>query len=184
MPTFEATKDFNDIQEPQLIPAGYILAEIANDPELRKNKAWRDAGESLDMAAAQQVDEKAGWNLSFMVKTISDTPEYNGRSFFKHLGLPTEADKNRFHGMTGQCMEDWKMDQILAWVKAFGGTVEGSSFSISKGMRAQIYVAVTKDDEGQDQNELPLEPLPRTADGASVKSTGDAGGDVPNPFED
>lgn len=184
MPTFEVPKDFNDIEAPQLIPAGYILAEIANDPELRKNKAWRDAGESLDLAAAQQIDEKASWNLSFQIKTISDTPEYNGRTFFKHLGLPTEADKQRYHGMTGQCMEDWKMDQIMAWVLAFGGTIEGTSFSITKGMRAQIYVAVVKDDDGMDQNELPLEPLPRTADGGAVKSAGGGPeGDVPNPFE-
>lgn len=179
MATFSVPKDFDKIQEPELLPEGYYTMEISKDPQLEKNKAWRDAGENLEVDQARAVDPAAGHNLRLTLKVVSDVPEHSGRVFFKRLGMPTPADGERAHGLTGQLMDDWKMDQILHWAQAFGSTIEGNEFTFSKGQKAQVYVSVGKDMSGEkDVNEIPLEPMPRQV-GAGADS--DAGTNKP-PF--
>jgi len=140
MATFNLGKDVDDIQEPELMPEDWYPFEIAEEPEQAPNNAMKEGGPEA---------EKAGFNIVIQLRCDDDTPEYKGRPFWLYLPLPTEGDSSRYTPI-GMTMEDSKMQRIKEFAEAFSNSkIEGSEFSLSKGMKGMLYVTQGLDQSGQ-----------------------------------
>lgn len=165
MATFNVGVAKNDIQEPELLPEDWYTVELYKDPTEEKNKAWKDAGETLGFEAALASNPKAGKNIVLRLKVISENPQHNGRQFTKWLSLPSSADEGAFMN-NGQPKADWKAEQIYKWIEAFGGSTEGAEASLALGAKALVYVVVGKDQTGEkDANEISMNVAPRSLSG-------------------
>lgn len=135
MATFSLGKERDDLQEPILLPEDWYTLEITQDVTQEKNAKWKDGG--IDRPAKEI--EGAGENIVIRGRTISDEPEFSGRSFTKWLALPNPSDEGKYMN-NGQPKEDWKLDQIYKWAEAYSATIEGSEISLAIGMKAQVYI--------------------------------------------
>lgn len=134
MPVFSVGKDFNDVQEAQLMPEDWYVMEISAEPEQMPNKAMKVGGPDA---------EKAGFNIVVKLKSISEDPEYSGRPFTIWLSLPNATDEGEF--INGQDKVDWKLQKIAKIAAAFNGISDwkqltGDEINLAKGMRAKCYV--------------------------------------------
>lgn len=136
MAVFKMTKDFNDIQEPQLMPEDWYVMRVSKEPTQDPNKAMRDDGANA---------ENAGYSIVVKLKSEVDDPEFNGRPFTIYLSLPNATDEGIF--VNGQPKVDWKEELIAKVTAAFHGLgadrwkeLPGDEVEISEGMRAKFYV--------------------------------------------
>ena len=165
MPTFQVGINKEDIQQPSLLPEDWYSMEISKDPTESKNNAWKEAGENLPIEQAGKINRKAGKNIVVHLKVISDFPEFSGRTFTKWLSLPSVLDEGEYMN-NGQPKADWKADIIFKWVEAFGGAIAGGEASLGAGQRAQVYLVVGKDRDGEkDVNEISMNVNPRPVGG-------------------
>ncbi len=143
--TFNLGKDAGDIQEAELMPTDWYNFEISGDPEQEPNKVLKAVNEGDEV----DTPEKAGYNIVVNLRSISDTPEFNGRPFRMWLPLPTEADKSNYTPI-GQTVEDSKVERIAQFASTFSGVdVEGDTISLGKGMKGSLYVNQQLDQSGQ-----------------------------------
>jgi len=181
MATFNVGIGEEDIQEPILMPEDWYVMEINKEPYEDKNKAWKDAGESLNLEEASKINEKAGKNIVLQLKVVSDVPEYAGRVMTKWLSLPNPNDEGQYMN-NGQPKADWKASVIFTWAKAFGGMTEGEEVSFGIGQKALVYIIQGADMDGEGLvNEISMNVDPRPISEAT--EGGLSGGDDSNPFD-
>lgn len=138
MATFSLGKDPDEIVEPELMEEAWYPFEIYKEPTMDKNKVMKTEGEDAD---------KAGYNVIVDVRCIEDS-EHRGRVFRVYLGLPAKGDDERRNPVDGRLVIDTKVERNATFALAFGGTVEGSSFTLSKGMCGMLKVVKAMDRSG------------------------------------
>ena len=122
-------KSVDEIEAPVLLPEEWYLVEVGVKPEVKKNAAMeRDAN-----------DPKAGYNWVMNLVTISEDEDYHGRWLTCWLGIPKEDDE-KVRDRRGQKVFDAKMQRIVDFVTAFGGTIDGGNASLQKGATGMVYV--------------------------------------------
>lgn len=137
MAIFSLDKNFEDVQEAQLLPEDWYVMEILEEPQQAPNKAMKEGGPQAD---------KAGYNIVLRLRTVSEVPEYSGRVLTVWLSLPNDSDKGEY--IQGQSKEDWKLERIAKVAAAFKGLdnwkeLEGDEISLEKGMQARFYIVQT-----------------------------------------
>lgn len=149
---FKFPKSVNDIQGATVLVSGYYRARLVAEPVIADNKKKRDGLSPAD---------GAGQNLVLKFRIISDDPSENGRAFTKWLPMPREGiDENEVDPFTGQCLLDKKMESIVTWVQAFGGTIEEDSFDLRAGGEAAIPIIV-EDRDGVSVNSIDMNAEPK-----------------------
>jgi hypothetical protein len=129
MAELEFGKSVDEIEAPVLLPEGWRMMELTEEPKVEPNAAFKEDPNA----------EKAGHNWVVRLVTADDDPAFNGRRFTLWLGVPKPADSEKYT-QDGQKVYDAKMQRIVDFVEAFGGHVGGSKVSIAKGARGQCYV--------------------------------------------
>jgi hypothetical protein len=129
MSELEFGKSVDEIEAPQLLPEGWYEMEVTQEPEVLPNEAMK----------ANPADEKVGHNWVVRMKTASEEPMYDGRRFTIWLGVPAVKDEVKWTS-NGQKVSDAKMQRIVGFVEAFGGTVGGKAVALRQGARGQAYV--------------------------------------------
>ena len=140
MSEMEFGKNVDEIEEPVLVPESWQEFEIEDDPKVLPNEAFK----------SDPTGEKAGHNWVVHLKLKSDEPMYNGRRFTIWLGVPKDADKESYT-QVGQKVYDAKMQRIVNFVEAFGGTVGTNRVSLGRGMKGMCYVLQQVDRIDQDK---------------------------------
>lgn len=136
MGTFTFTKSVDDIEEPKLLEEDWYLGEIVQDPELAPNKKMQE----------DPNQDGAGHNLVIPVKLLEG--EALGRRFTLYLGWPNLNDE-KVYTSGGQKVSDRKMQNVVDFTEAFGGSVEGTDVQLVGGLRGYIYVNQGLDMSGQ-----------------------------------
>jgi hypothetical protein len=151
---FKFIKSANDIQGAVLLEEGFYLMRIVSEPEILPNRKKKDG---------MSEEDGAGDNLVLKLRIQSDDPVENGRAFTKYLPMPKESDANDYDRFTGQPALDKKMERIVAWVEAFGGTVDEDEFDLASGAEAYVWVC-QRAGQGEGAgliNDLDFESLPK-----------------------
>ncbi|MFA7162263.1 MAG: hypothetical protein WC083_06810 [Candidatus Methanomethylophilaceae archaeon] len=148
---FKFPKSAENIQGTVILPAGYYRMRLVKEPAIEPNRKKKDG---------LPPSEGAGDNFVLRLRIISDDPVENGRAFTKWLPMPTENDANEFDQFTGQPMLDRKMESIVKWVEAFGGTIAGDEFDLRAGGEAAVAVIV-EDREGTPVNSIDMNADPK-----------------------
>lgn len=138
MATFDLGKDLDKIVEPELMDEAWYPFEIYKEPEQAKNKIMKNDGADA---------EGAGYNVVVSVRCIEES-EHKGRVFTVYLPLPAKGDDQKRNPVSGMLVIDQKVKRNAEFALAFGGTVEGRSFSLAKGMIGQLPVIKQMDMSG------------------------------------
>jgi len=133
MAELEFGKDVDDIEEPVLIPEGWKVFELMDEPKTEKNNAMKEQERS------GEENPDAGFNWSLRLATTDGEAMYNGRTFFLRFPIPKEADKDAYDSR-GKKIYDAKMERITGFVSAFGGYVAGRRVELLKGAKGMCYV--------------------------------------------
>lgn len=130
MSSLDLGKSIDDIEAPVLLPEGWYEMEVASPaPSVMPNAA----------KAQDPADPKAGDNWVIRLKTVHPEAQYSGRRFTLWLGVPKEADREAYT-QDGQKIYDAKMQRIVDFVLAFGGTAEGSQVTLNVGSQGRCYI--------------------------------------------
>lgn len=129
MAELEFGKSVDEIEEPVLIPEGWRVFKLEDEPKVEENKAMRENPGSPE----------AGHNWLLRISVVDDEGMYNGRMFFLRLALPRPSDEENYSSR-GQKLADAKMQRIVGFVEAFGGSVEGRKVNLGAGAMGQAYV--------------------------------------------
>jgi hypothetical protein len=127
-------KEIEDIEKPELMPADYYLFRVSGKPRVEDNAAQKALKEGKDPGK-----KAPGQNWVVPLRSISETPELDGRAFNVYLPLPSEADMKAFD-MRGQRVYDAKMERIVGFVEKFGGTAKGRDVTLQVGCIGGIQV--------------------------------------------
>ena len=145
MAVFKMSKDFNDIQEPRLMPEDWYLMRVSKEPTQDPNTAMREGGTEAD---------NAGYSIVVNLRAEVDDPEFNGRGFRFYLSLPNATDEGLY--VNGQPKADWKEELIAKVTAVFHGyqasqwkELPGDEAEISEGMKAEFYVTQELSRDGQ-----------------------------------
>lgn len=137
MPTFSLGKDVDDVIQPELMPKDWYPFSIYKEPTQEPNKVMRAVAKN---ELEEGMDpEKAGYNVIVDVRCIDDS-EHKGRQFRFYVPLPKDGDKDRQNPFTGQSRLDEMVTKNAKLTRDFGGTVEGSEFSLSLGNSGMLFV--------------------------------------------
>ncbi len=129
MSTVTFGKRVDDIEEPILLPEDWYPMEVLKEPEVMINKAKKDDPEA----------ENAGDNWVVSMKTVDCEEEFAGREMAVFLGIPNEKDKYKFT-RDGQRIYDKKMQNIVNFAEAFGGTIGEDDATLNAGALGRVYV--------------------------------------------
>lgn len=146
MATFDLGGNIDEVQEPELLPNDKYALIITQEPERRPNKALNDNGPD---------DPKAGYNVVLFTRVYDpENPVYHGRSMNPvYLPMPKDGDDEKYNNR-GMTVKDAKMERVAEVVTAFGGSVDGDTFTITKYGMAIGNVIQKKGDDGKMINEL------------------------------
>ena len=142
--TFQFHKPVEDMEKAVLLPEDWTDVEIKYDPESIMNKKLREAlddpenASEAEIAEALESVEGAGYNLHMWLVTEHPEDRFCGHDLQIWLPFPTEKDE--FEYRKGQKVADTKMERITDFVIAFGGSVDGSKFSLAAGMKGRVLV--------------------------------------------
>jgi len=141
MVTFDITgKAFDEIETPKPLPVAPYGMRLTKPAYLERNK--NDNGENCI--------------LELEVFGESD-PDHNGRPFMIWMSLPSHETED-FSRKTrrGGTVADFKMSQIEKNVRALGGTIEGSSFTIPEDAmcKANVIQRINPEDPEDIWNEI------------------------------
>jgi len=129
----EFEKDVDDIETPVLLAEGWKKLEILVEPTLEKNNALKEQEKS------EVMNPDAGFNFSCRLAIVSDDPMFNGRMFFLRLPFPNSQDEKEYTSR-GVKKYDEKMERIVKFVEAFGGTISGRRAVVNKGAQGRAYL--------------------------------------------
>jgi hypothetical protein len=149
---FDMPKSFSDTKDGVILePRAYRLRLIERAVE--ENKAG------------------TGENIVLDLEVFGEGDPFDGIGFRYWLSLPNATDEGRTTRQN-QPMVDWKMQRIEKIVKALGGQVRGSKFSIpdTATCKAMIAKIASEEREGEFYNRLDGDLLPD--DSATRKSGG------------
>jgi hypothetical protein len=152
---FKFPKSIDQIEESTLLEPGFYKMRLVKEPVIADNKKKKDGLSPAD---------GAGENLVLKLRIISEDPTENGRAFTKWLPMPIEGiDEEATDAFTGQRNIDKKMEAIVNWVLAFGGTVEEDEFDLRAGSEAYVMVSQEEDfrEPGKMVNSLDMNALPK-----------------------
>lgn len=165
MAQFNLPKSVDDVTAPMLLEEGPYEMVLVQDPQIKPNAKKKAGGPEAD---------GAGDNFVLFLRVVSDDPLENGRAFTKYLPLPKPGDESECDAFTGQLIVDKKIEQIAAWVSAFGGEIEGDEVILEPGGHALVTVIKSIDkfrfppdginpDTGEEEwrNELDMNALPK-----------------------
>ena len=133
MALFTLDKEFNEIDEVQVMPDDYYDMLIVSEPKLEKNKAAK---------AGKSPEEGGGINLILNLRVVNDLDEFNGRKFWVYLRYPSKPDFKLKDARTGRTMYDEKMVKLGIWHAAFndGEFPEGNQLNFEANMVAKVPV--------------------------------------------
>jgi len=151
---FKFPKSTSEIQGTVVLAPGYYRMRIVKEPTIEPNRKKKDG---------LPPSEGAGDNFVLRLRVISDDPAENGRAFTKYLPMPKPEDAEEFDQFTGQPILDRKMEAIVAWVQAFGGTIEEDEFDLRAGGEAAVAIIV-EDRDGNPINAIDMNALPKPLD--------------------
>jgi len=156
MGRFTMTKNASDIGGPTHLPEDWYEMEILSEPEISPNKKKQ---------RGMTEEEGAGDNLVLTLRVNHEDPSFDGRRFTVWLPWPTERDAGTFSA-SGQTMEDWKLERIVAHAEAFGGSpAEGDEVEFSVGSCALFYVVQGFAQDGVTiRNDIDIRTKPRSVD--------------------
>lgn len=149
---FKFPKSVSEISSGSVLVPGYYRARLVKEPVIQDNRKKKDG---LSEA------EGAGQNLILKLRLISDDPTENGRAFTKYLPMPRDCDADEVDAFTGQPIIDRKMEAIVQWVEAFGGTIDEDEFDLTAGGEAAIPIVIEQRD-GQDTNSVDFNAPPKS----------------------
>lgn len=140
--TFAFNKPMDEVAPPVILPKDWYDVVITKEPVIRPNATLKEAvGEHPSdemIAAVLEQDEKAGFNLVVEFKVEHPDERFNGMTFTIWLGWPSVADENRWS--RGQKKSDSKMLRIADLVEKFGGSIQGTEFILTEGMKGCVYI--------------------------------------------
>jgi hypothetical protein len=154
MADFEFAKAIDEIQEATPMPPEWYLVRLTQEPKLEDN-AKKKAGKT--------PEEGAGQNIVLRFRVQDDNPEYHGRSLTKWLPWPSEADEGVFMN-NGQPKADWKMENIVQWCQALGGSPDGNRVEFVAGSECYVYVIQQESLDGSSiENSIDMNSPPKAA---------------------
>lgn len=146
--TFDMGGSVDEIMEPELVPAGWVTVEIADDPVLTPNSVKREAG--CEKAADPCDVDGAGNNVRLELSLVMpEVPEFNLRSYTVWLGMPANGDDKKINRYSHMRKDHEKLNRLANWSSKFSGKqVTGRNAIFGKGMRAKIYMGQRKKRDG------------------------------------
>ena len=132
MATFKFKKPISKIEQPELLPKDWYSFRISTKPEVQENS------------------KKTGENLFQRLRVVMPDDEmFDGRELPLWLAMPTDADEENYDSK-GKKIADAKMERIVQFVEASGGTAEEDEFDLSQGAMVGCYVIQALDQAGHD----------------------------------
>jgi hypothetical protein len=143
---YKLPKALDEIQEAQPMPEDWYICRLRKDAYVKRNS--KDTGD----------------NMVFELVVQSDNPEYNGRTLFAYLQMPTEEDAGIF--FNGQSKLDEKLQRIANFVLAFGDSAfvnEDNEVEFQQGGEAYFWVEIQDawDDFGKKVNGISFNRVPK-----------------------
>ena len=163
-------KQMKDIESTVLLDPEWYLLRVVREPTLEPNRKKRDE---------LSYDEGAGYNLVLRLRTVTDDPSTNGRSFTKWIPWPVNGDAEplseddgdgdavAFDEYRGKPKVDAKLENLRDYTAIMKGIGVEDVAEIDIAVGDEAYFLVVQQPSFRDpetmENSLDMNAMPKPA---------------------